>query len=134
LTLSIGRLLDWPALHSKTSRPADPSFAVRGASANADRNAIVAVHWLAAIGTSYLVVAVQDRNLTDPMPALVILLCLVSAVLLQRIPDALFERRLVEPGLLILDSILIVSAIMTSQHIPWDLLILFFFFAFSSQQ
>ncbi|HEX5020499.1 MAG TPA: HAMP domain-containing sensor histidine kinase, partial [Candidatus Binatia bacterium] len=131
----IGRLLDWPALHGSagaTAQPGNPggSVGARSFFSKADKNAIVAVQWLAAIGTSYLVVAVHDRDLTDPLPALVILLCLISAALLQRIPDALFERRLIEPGLLVLDSILILSAIMTSQQIPWDLLILFFFCVF----
>jgi signal transduction histidine kinase len=133
--LIIGRLLDWPALHRSagiTAKPGNPggSVGARSFFSKADKNAIVAVQWLAAIGTSYLVVAVHDRDLTDPLPALVILLCLISAALLQRIPDALFERRLIEPGLLVLDSILILSAIMTSQQIPWDLLILFFFCVF----
>jgi signal transduction histidine kinase len=95
-----------------------------------DRNAIIAVQWLVAIGTSYLVIATHSDNLINPLPALVLLVCLASAVLLQRIPEVYFEKRLIEPGLLVVDSILILSAITTSQEVPWDLLILFFFCVF----
>lgn len=95
-----------------------------------DRKAIIAVQWLVAIGTSYLVIATNDHNLIEPLPALLTLMCLASAILVQRIPAAYFEKRLIEPGLLVVDSILILSAITTSQQIPWDLLVLFFFCVF----
>jgi signal transduction histidine kinase len=95
-----------------------------------DRNTIVAVQWMVAIATSYLVFAVRDGNLNDPLPALLILACLISAPLLQRIPHQRFSRRVIESGLLVLDSILIVAAITLAQEIPWDLLILFFFCVF----
>ncbi len=95
-----------------------------------DRNAIIAVQWLVAIATSYLVIVSHEHNVTDPLPALLVLTCLTSAVLLQRIPETYFERRLIEPGLLVVDSILILGAITTSQEVPWDLLILFFFCVF----
>jgi signal transduction histidine kinase len=91
-----------------------------------DRNAIIAIQWLVAIGTSYLIFASHDWSLTDPLLALVILVCLVSASVLKRIPEETFQKRLIEPGLLVLDSILIISAIL-SQETPWDLLLLFFF-------
>lgn len=97
-----------------------------GTSIREDRNAIIAIQWLVAIGTSYLVFAAHDWSLTDPLPALLILVCLGSASLLKRISEETFKNRLIEPGLLILDSILIVSAILT-QEAPWDLLLLFFF-------
>jgi len=97
-----------------------------GTSIREDRNAIIAIQWLVAIGTSYLVFAAHDWSLTDPLPALLILVCLGSASLLKRVSEETFKNRLIEPGLLILDSILIVSAILT-QEAPWDLLLLFFF-------
>ncbi|MGH7852136.1 MAG: ATP-binding protein [Candidatus Binatia bacterium] len=128
-------LLEWPTLNG-TSRTARwwsnllGSGSVGGRSLREDRNSIIAVQWLVAIGTSYLVITTHDHNLADPLPALLMLMCLASAVLLQRIPDAYFEKRLIEPGLLVVDSILILSAITTSQEIPWDLLILFFFCVF----
>ena len=100
-----------------------------GTSIREDRNAIIAIQWLVAIGTSYLIFASHDWNLTDPLLALVILVCLVSAAVLKRIPEKTFEKRLIEPGLLVLDSILIISAIL-SQQTPWDLLLLFFLCVF----
>ncbi|MGH7797997.1 MAG: sensor histidine kinase [Candidatus Binatia bacterium] len=94
------------------------------------KNAIIAVQWLVAIGTSYLVFAVNDWNLTEPVSALLILICLLSAAALRRIPDTIFKNRVIEPGLLVLDSILVVCAITLSQEVPWDLLVLFFFCVF----
>jgi len=43
-----------------------------GTSIREDRNAIIAIQWLVAIGTSYLVFAAHDWSLTDPLPALLI--------------------------------------------------------------
>ena len=95
-----------------------------------EKNAVIAVQWLVAIATSYLIFASHDWNLTQPLPALLIMVCLVSAAILRRIPDQFFEKRLVEPGLLVLDSVLIISAITILHNVPWDLLILFFFCVF----
>ena len=95
-----------------------------------DRKAVIAVQWLASIGISYLVIVSHELNLIAPLPALLVLTCLISAVLLQRIPEKYFDRGLIEPGLLVIDSILILGAITTSQDVPWDLLILFFFCVF----
>ena len=95
-----------------------------------DKNGIIAVQWFVAIGTSYLIFASHDWNLTRTLPALLIMVCLVSAAILRRIPDQFFEKRLVEPGLLVLDSVLIISAITILHDVPWDLLILFFFCVF----
>jgi signal transduction histidine kinase len=108
------------------SNPRRPS----GGSDRAERNSLVAVQWLVAIGTSYLVVTVNDWNLANPLNLLLILLALASAAILQRLPEEFFETQLIESGLLVLDSILIVSAITISQEVPWDLLILFFFCVF----
>ncbi|HKY07895.1 MAG TPA: HAMP domain-containing sensor histidine kinase [Candidatus Binatia bacterium] len=98
--------------------------------AGEEKNAIIAVQWLVAIGTSYLIFAAHDWHLTQPLPAFLILLCLVSAAVLRRIPEEFYARRLIEPGLLVLDSVLIVSAITILHDVPWDLLILFFFCVF----
>ena len=95
-----------------------------------DKNAIIAVQWLVAIATSYLIFAAHDWSLTQPLPALLIMVCLVSAALMRRIPEQFFEKRLVEPSLLVLDSVLIISAITILHDIPWDLLVLFFFCVF----
>lgn len=95
-----------------------------------DRETIIALQWLVAIGISYLVFAVQDWSLTDPVAGLLISVCLLSGVILQRIPDGIFEKPLIEPGLLILDSLLIVSALILREQTAWDLLLLFFFCVF----
>jgi signal transduction histidine kinase len=95
-----------------------------------EKNAIIAVQWLVAIATSYLIFAAHDWSLTQPLPGLLILLCLLSAAALRRIPERYYEKRLIEPGLLVLDSVLIISAITILHDVPWDLLVLFFFCVF----
>jgi signal transduction histidine kinase len=95
-----------------------------------DRDMIVALQWLVAIAISYLVLAVQDWALTTPTPALLIIVCLLSGVGLNRIPEEVFNKNYIRPGLLILDSFLIVSAMILRDQTPWDLLLLFFFCVF----
>ncbi|HEY3154799.1 MAG TPA: HAMP domain-containing sensor histidine kinase [Candidatus Binatia bacterium] len=129
--MSNENLLEWPITHASgrvMSHWLSPwsSHGRDRTSIREDRNAIIAIQWLVAIGTSYLIFASHDWSLTDPLLALVILVCLVSASVLKRIPEETFQKRLIEPGLLVLDSILIISAIL-SQETPWDLLLLFFF-------
>ena len=102
----------------------------RSATTHEDRKAIIAVQWLVAIATSYLVFSAQESHAVEPLPGLLIFSCLLSAVIVQRIPDKYFDRHVVEPGLLVVDSILIVSAITLFQQTPWDLLLLFFFCVF----
>lgn len=95
-----------------------------------EKDAIIALQWLVAIAISYLVFAVQDWNLTDPGAGLLIIACLVSALILQRIPERIFGKGYIEPALLILDSLLVVSAMILREQTPWDLLLLFFFCVF----
>jgi signal transduction histidine kinase len=95
-----------------------------------EKDAIIALQWLVAIAICYLVFAVQDWNLTDPAAGLLIITCLVSALILQRIPERIFAKGYIEPGLLILDSLLVVSAMILREQTPWDLLLLFFFCVF----
>lgn len=106
------------------------SASVYSQSIREDRKGITAVQWLVAIAVSYLVITTNDFDLGQPLPAALIVIALALAVLLQRLPQALFETHIVEPGLLFLDSLLIFSAITSSQQIPWDFLILFFFCVF----
>jgi signal transduction histidine kinase len=95
-----------------------------------DRDAIIALQWLVAIATSYLVFTIHEWNPTNPLCALLVSICLVSTPLLQRIPEQIFEKGLIEPGLLVIDSIVFVLAISLSPEMPWDLLLLFFFCVF----
>lgn len=100
------------------------------ASIREERDTIIALQWLVAIGISYLVFAVQDWNLTDPGAGALIIICLVSGLILQRIPERIFDKRYIQPGLLILDSLLVVFAMILREQTPWDLLLLFFFCVF----
>src|SRR5437773_6864 len=97
-----------------------------GTSIREDRNAIIAIQWLVAIGTSYLVFAANNWNLTDPLPALLILVCLGFGFLPERNFQEDFGKRFIEAGLLILDSNLVGSGFFTPET-SWDLLVLFFF-------
>ncbi len=128
-------LFHWPVLNpSVESRPglANPagSASIERRSLRENRRDITALQWLVAIAVSYFVITVNGISFTEPVPALLIVFSLASAALLQRLPDIYFEKRIVEPGLLLLDSLLIFSAITTAHEIPWDLLILFFFCVF----
>jgi len=99
-------LLEWPITHASgrvMSHWLSPwsSHGRDRTSIREDRNAIIGIQWLVAIGTSYLIFASHDWSLTDPLLALVILVCLVSASVLKRIPEETFQKRLIEPGLLV---------------------------------
>jgi signal transduction histidine kinase len=124
-------LSGWPIAQSATrkilglfrlSHPSDPDEA----SGQREKSPIIALQWLIAIATSYLILAIHDWNFTDPLIALIILTCLISASALQRIPNELLKNRSTDLALLILDTVLIVAAITSPQQIPWDLLLLFF--------
>lgn len=95
-----------------------------------NRDALIAIQWFVAIGTSYLTLASQVWSLESPLPMLLVFVCLISAPLLQRVPLEYFAARQVESKLLILNSILILAAIGLTQSAPWDLLVLFFFCVF----
>lgn len=131
----IESLFHWMGLpRSPKSEPSQThpagSASIDSHSLREHRKALTAVQWLVAIGVSYFVLTVKDLDLTEPLPALLIVISLASAALLQRLPESFFDTRLVDPGLLLIDSLLIFSAITTSHQIPWDLLILFFFCVF----
>ncbi len=99
-------------------------------SPRSDKDNIVALQWLIAISLSYLIFAVEIWNSTNPIPGLLISTCLISAVTLQRVPDRIFVRGLIEPGLILFDSLLVVAALVFREQTPWDLLLLFFFCVF----
>jgi signal transduction histidine kinase len=95
-----------------------------------NRNALIAIQWFVAVGTSYLILSSQAWSLDAPLPLLLIFLCIVSAPALQRLPLKFFSGKNIEAKLLILNSIIILSAIGLTQSAPWDLLALFFFCVF----
>ena len=97
---------------------------------DSQRDSIVSLQWLVAIAICYLVFAVQDWKLINPPAGLLIVICLGSGVVVQRIPRGLFANVYVKPGLLIFDSLLVICAIFVREQTPWDLLILFFFCVF----
>jgi signal transduction histidine kinase len=95
-----------------------------------ERDSIVSLQWLVAIAICYLVFAVQDWNLINPPAGLLIVICLGSGVIVQRIPRAFFANAYAKPALLIFDSLLVICAIFVREQTPWDLLMLFFFCVF----
>ena len=97
---------------------------------DSQRDSIISLQWLVAIAICYLVFVVQDWNLINPPAGLLIIICLVSGVGVQRIPKGLFANPYVKPGLLIFDSLLVICAIFLREQTPWDLLMLFFFCVF----
>jgi signal transduction histidine kinase len=118
LIRSLLRPLQWKSLHW-----CDPSI-------HDAKAAIISLQWLVAIAISYLVFAVQDWNLSDARAGLLIIVCLLSGVIVQRIPEGIFEKGYIQPGLVVLDSFLVLSAMVLREQTPWDLLLLFFFCVF----
>lgn len=111
------------SLQWKSLRSCDPAI-------QDERAAIISLQWLVAIAISYLVFAVQDWNLTDAGAGLLIIVCLLSGVVVQRIPEGIFDKGYIKPGLIVLDSFLVLAAMVTREQTPWDLLLLFFFCVF----
>lgn len=99
-------------------------------SAVENRNALIAIQWFVAIGTSYLILSSPAWSLDAPVPLLLIFVCIVSAPALQRLPLKLFAGNNIEAKLLTFNSIIILAAIGLTQNAPWDLLALFFFCVF----
>src|SRR5918994_547188 len=95
-----------------------------------NRNALIALQWFVAVGTSYLILSSQAWSLGAPLPLLLISLCIISAPALQRLPVKFFAGKNIEAKLLTFDSILILAAIGLTHSAPWDLLALFFFCVF----
>jgi signal transduction histidine kinase len=95
-----------------------------------NRNALIAIQWFVAVGTSYLILSSQEWSVESPLPLLLIFLCIVSAPLLQRLPLEFFAAQKIETKLLIFNSVLILASIGLTQTAPWDLLVLFFFCVF----
>jgi hypothetical protein len=95
-----------------------------------NRNALIAIQWFVAIGTSYLILSSQNWSLDAPLPVLLIFLCIVSAPILQRLPVMFFAGQQIEAKLLTFNSILVLAAIGLTQSAPWDLLVVFFFCVF----
>ncbi len=95
-----------------------------------NRNALIALQWFVAVGTSYLILSGQAWSLGAPLPLALIILCIISAAALQRMPLKIFAGNNIEAKLLTFDSILILAAIGLTQSAPWDLLALFFFCVF----
>lgn len=92
-----------------------------------NRNSIIALQWLIAIATSYLVLADHKWTLTDPIQATLVLISLLSAPILQRLCMDMFQSRHLKSRLLVLNSILLFCAISLNQNNSWDLLLLFCF-------
>ena len=95
-----------------------------------NRNALIAIQWFVAVGTSYLILSSQEWNVESPLPLLLIFLCIVSAPVLQRLPLDFFAAQKIETKLLAFNSVLILASIGLTQSAPWDLLVLFFFCVF----
>jgi signal transduction histidine kinase len=95
-----------------------------------NRNALIAIQWFVAVGTSYLILSSQEGSVNSPLALLLIFLCIVSAPVLQRLPTEFFAGQKLERKLLGFNSILILASIGLTQSAPWDLLVLFFFCVF----
>jgi signal transduction histidine kinase len=106
----------------------DTGFSGRG-SLN-KKQMITLLQWLVTIGASYLLLFNKGEIVNDARVYGLISLFLLGALVLSRLPDAVFQHRYFDVVLLIADTAFISVAISQNRAGPWDLFLLYFFVLF----
>jgi len=91
---------------------------------------ITILQWLVTIGASYLMLFNQGKIVGDAGSFALIVLFLIAALVLYRLPEALFHHRYFDVIFLIVDTAFISAAIYQNRGGPWDLFLLYFFVLF----
>lgn len=94
------------------------------------KHTIIILQWLVAIVTSYLLLFNRGEITEDPKVYFLIVLFLVSTLILQRLPNSVFDHRYFDMALLISDTMLISASIYMNRDVPWDLFLFYFFILF----
>ncbi len=94
------------------------------------KQAISILQWLIVIVTSYLLLFSKGTPSEDPVVYGLIIIFLASAVVIRRLPEAVFQHRYFDIVLLITDTVLISVSIYMNRDIPWDLFLFYFFILF----
>ena len=87
----------------------------------------ICVQWFVVIATAYLSLFREGQVSQDPLVYLLLAPTLGSILVIQRLPDSIFDRALFCQALMIADTILISTAISFNSEGSWDLLLIFFF-------
>src|SRR3989337_3018849 len=94
------------------------------------KQAISILQGLIVIVTSYLLLFSKGTPCEDPVVYGLIIIFLASAVVIRRLPEAVFQHRYFDIVLLITDTVLISVSIYMNRDIPWDLFLFYFFILF----
>ena len=91
------------------------------------KKTLVTLQLLLVLATSYFLLFKKGNVVQDPWSLSLILILLVSALVLHRLPRSALEHRLFSLGLVAVDTLLVTVAIGLNRENSWDLLLLFFF-------
>jgi signal transduction histidine kinase len=91
---------------------------------------ITVLQWLVTIGASYLMLFHKGEIVGDATSFGLIVLFLIAALVLYRLPEPLFQHRYFDVILLVVDTAFISAAIYQNRGGPWDLFLLYFFILF----
>jgi signal transduction histidine kinase len=91
---------------------------------------LVCIQWFVVIAASYLILFRSGQITQDPLSYLLIVAAFGSILALQRMPRSVFDHRMFPIILVVVDTLLISTAITLNRESPWDLLLLFFFAIF----
>ena len=94
------------------------------------KKAICILQWLIVIATSYLLLFSKGEVSEDPRVYGLIIFFLASPLVLQRLPEAVFQHRYFDIALLVTDTALISASIYMNRDVPWDLFLFYFFILF----
>jgi signal transduction histidine kinase len=106
----------------------DTGFAGRGTLNK--KQMITVLQWLVTIGASYLMLFNKGEVVGDATSFGLIVLFLIAALVLYRLPEPLFQHRYFDVILLVVDTAFISAAIYQNRGGPWDLFLLYFFVLF----
>jgi signal transduction histidine kinase len=91
---------------------------------------LLCIQWFVVVATCYLVIFRSGQIAQDPLSYLLVIIAFGSILALQRMPPSVFDHSLSPKVLVVVDTILISTAITLNRESPWDLLLLFFFAIF----
>ncbi|MBI4526987.1 MAG: HAMP domain-containing histidine kinase [Deltaproteobacteria bacterium] len=91
------------------------------------KRTIITLQWIVVIGTSYLSLFSKQQILDDPRVYALVAVLLISVLVLQLAPEAVFGHRFFSHTLVVIDTIFISSGIALNRRTPWDLFLIYFF-------
>jgi signal transduction histidine kinase len=87
----------------------------------------IGVQWFATIAIAYLLLFRNGEVSQNPLAYFLLAIALASAIVIQRLPESAFNRPVFCQALMIIDTVLMSTAIYLNNESSWDLLLIFFF-------